>query len=240
MKDDNGSSRLRRGGKADGPLAVMLAIGITLTTAMALALVSVQTTSAQPATCGNGLLDSGEDCDLSSPSGSFCNPPAVCNSSCECAFVGTTTTTSSTTVIVPTTTIATPTTTVVTPTTTSTTLLNHFQCYEIKRRGPGQTASGVTVQDQFGTTGPLTLIKPNRICAPTNKQNEDPGSQNDPAHLKAWQDKHNRPKSLNHEVVNQFGTLRLDVTRPQFLLVPAAKSITPRTTRLTGAAPVPA
>jgi hypothetical protein len=84
----------------------------------------------------------------------------------------------------------------------------------------------VSVQDQFHTASNLTLIKPNRICAPTNKQNEDPGAQDDPAHLKAWQDKHKTPKFENHEVVNQFGTLRLDVSRPLFLLVPASKSLT--------------
>jgi hypothetical protein len=82
----------------------------------------------------------------------------------------------------------------------------------------------VSVQDQFGTSTGLTLTHPNKLCAPTNKQNEDPGAQNDPQHLKAYQDKHNGPKVLNQTVVNQFGSVQLDVSRPNLLLVPTAKS----------------
>jgi hypothetical protein len=155
-------------------------------------------------TCGNGVLDPSEDCDLSSPSGAFCPPSQVCDSSCDCVFLPTTTT---------------PT----TSSTTTTTLLNHFQCYEAKRMPV--TAGPVTVQDQFGTTQSVTLSKPNRLCAPTNKRNEDPTAPTDPDHLKSWQDKHTRPKVINQVVVNQFGSLTLDITRPSFLLVPASKSL---------------
>src|SRR6185369_3490973 len=160
-----------------------------LAMAATFAVVSVESTSAQPVTCGNGLLDLGEDCDLSSPAGAFCPPGQVCSSSCDCAFLATltTTTTTSTTTLV-----------------TSTTLLDHFQCYEIRKQSI--TAGPVTVQDQFGSST-VTLSKPIRLCAPTNKLNEDPGAENDPDHLLAWQDKQNRPTVLNQTVVNQFGTL---------------------------------
>ena len=87
------------------------------------------------------------------------------------------------------------------------------------------TAGSVSVQDQFGTST-VTLSKPNRLCAPTNKQNEDPTATTDPDHLKSWQDVHKRPKVLNQLIVNQFGSLLLDVTKPSFLFVPASKSLT--------------
>jgi hypothetical protein len=170
---------------------------------------------AQVSSCGNGFLDPGEDCDLSSPSGAFCPPGQVCDSNCDCVPVATTT--QPTTTVVPTTT--TPTTSTVT---TSTTLLNHFQCYEAKRQAI--TAGTVTIVDQFGSSS-AALSKPNRLCAPTNKQNEDPGAQNDPDHLKSWQNKHTRPRVLNQTIVNQFGTLVVDVHKPAFMLVPASKSL---------------
>ena len=161
--------------------------------------------------CGNGLVDAGEDCDPSSPTGAFCTPPLACVD-CDCVPVATTTNPSTT---------MTPTT--VAPSTTTTTLLNHFQCYEAKRQAV--TAGPVSVEDQFGTSPSVILNKPNRLCAPTNKRNEDPGVENDPAHLKSWQDKHNGPTALNQTIVNQFGTLVFDIKTPSFLLVPASKGL---------------
>jgi len=200
----------------DPPLRLFLMLLASLATAAILSLTSADPSLAQPTTCGNGVLDTGEECDLSSPAGAFCPAGQVCTSSCDCAFVATTTS--------PTTSIPPTTTTVVSPTsTTSTTLLNHFQCYEAKK---GSAVAGpVSVQDQFGTST-VSLNKPNRLCAPTNKNHEDPTAPADPDHLKAWQDSHSAPKVLNQTVVNQFGTLVLDVTKPSFLLVPASKGLT--------------
>jgi len=203
MKNDNVLGRPRRGERLDQSVRLFLMLVAALATAATLALVSAESTLAQPVTCGNGLLDVGEDCDLTSPAGAFCPPGQIC-SSCECVFIATTTT---------------PT----TSSTTSTTLLNHFQCYEAKREPV--TAGPVSLQDQFRTTPSVPLSKPNRLCAPTNKQNEDPGAELDPEHLKSWQDKRKTPKVLNQTIVNQFGSLQLDVTNPAFLLVPASKSL---------------
>jgi hypothetical protein len=81
------------------------------------------TTTTLNGTCGNGVLDPGEECDMSSPSGSFtCPPGCTCDpTSCECVPVGgsTTTTTSapSGTTILGTTTTQAGTTTPVTTTT---------------------------------------------------------------------------------------------------------------------------
>jgi hypothetical protein len=222
MKDDNVTRRSRLGEPVDDPpLRLFVALLAALTTAAVLTLGSADPTLAQPNTCGNGTLDAGEDCDLSSPSGAFCPMGQVCTASCDCAFVATTTLHTTT---APTTSLPPTTTTVVSPTsTTSTTLLNHFQCYEAKKASI--TAGPVSVQDQFGTAT-VSLSKPNRLCAPTNKRNEDPTAPTDPDHLKAWQDKHSAAKVLNQTVVNQFGTVVVDVLNPAFLLVPASKSLT--------------
>src|SRR5437660_11693457 len=96
---------------------LFMTLASTLVLAAVLAFSTAGTTSAQPVTCGNGVLDGGEDCDLSSPAGAFCPVGEICTSSCDCVFLATTTT------------VTPPTTTTVTPTTsstTTTTLLNHF------------------------------------------------------------------------------------------------------------------
>ena len=212
MKDDNVACRLRRGGRVDQSVRLFLMLVAALTMAATLASVFGETPLApanawaQASSCGNGFLDPSEDCDLSSPSGAHCPQGQVCTSSCECVFLPTTTT---------------PTTT--TSPTTSTTLPNHFQCYEIKK-GPKTPIGGVTVVDQFGSST-VTLTRSDRLCAPTDKEDEDPTAPADPDHLKGYQDTHTRPRVLNQVITNQFGSIILDVTKPKFLLVPAAKGL---------------
>jgi hypothetical protein len=248
MKDEQIMRRLRRGGRVDQFLSLFIVAGVALAMALASALVSVPPTSAQspcgngvvdPAedcdpssptgalclagelcvncqctTCGNGVLDMGEQCDPSSPSGAIvCPMGTICTPSCTCVSASSTSTS----------TVSVTTVTTTTSPTTTTTEINHFQCYEVRRQNVGTHI--VTVQDQFHTATGVTLSKPNRLCAPTNKQGEDPTAPNDPGHLKAWQDKHTGPKVVNQVVANQFGSLTLDISRPSFLLVPASKSL---------------
>ncbi len=177
----------------------------------------------QCTTCGNGVLDMGEQCDLSSPSGALvCPSGSVCAADCTCTpIVSTTTTVASTTV-----------TTTSSPVTT-TTLINHFQCYEV-RKSKSPATSAVTVQDQFGTSAGVGLNRATKLCAPTNKNGEDPTAPSDPDHLKAYGDKHGGPKVVNQTIVNQFGSVELDVSRPTFIMVPAAKSTTTIPPPLTG------
>jgi hypothetical protein len=82
----------------------------------------------------------------------------------------------------------------------------------------------ITVEDQFGSST-VTLTKVHRVCAPANKNGEDPTAVMDEDHLKSYDDKHTRPKQLNLTVTNQFGSLQLDATKPTFLFVPAAKGV---------------
>jgi hypothetical protein len=180
---------------------MFLLLAAALALVLGIAVASVRSTSAQTNTCGNGVRDPGEDCDLSSPAGAFCPPGEVCTSSCDCVFL---TTTTATTTTVP---------------ATTTTLPDHFQCYELK---PGAfTVTSVTVQDQFGTLVE-TLRFPTRLCAPTDKNHEGIADPTD--HLAGYRTK-SPPfnKRTNQTVVDQFGTLLLDVTRPDILLVPTSK-----------------
>jgi hypothetical protein len=97
--------------------------------------------------------------------------------------------------------------------------LDHFQCYEIK---PAFFSSApVTVKDQFGTLT-LTLKYPHRLCNPTNKNNE--GIVDPTDHLVGYQAKSAKfIKQTNKTFVDQFGTQKLDLTRPDVLLVPSGK-----------------
>ena len=106
--------------------------------------------------------------------------------------------------------------------TTTTTLIDHVQCYEIKpRNAPGVT---VTVEDQFGTLEETTRY-PHRLCAPVSKDGE--GILDPVPYLTGYvMDNPKFTRRPNQVVVNEFGTLTLDLTRPDILMVPSAKSLT--------------
>ena len=100
--------------------------------------------------------------------------------------------------------------------------LDHFQCYEVK---PGVfPATSVTVTDQFGTLTEI-LKYPHSLCNPTSKNSE--GIVDPTDHLVGYQTKTPKfIKQTNKTFVDQFGTLKLDLVRPQFLLVPSISSAT--------------
>ena len=73
MKDDNVIRGRRRAVQRAGPpMRLFLVLFVALATAAILSVTSADTSLARSAVCGNGTLDPGEDCDLSSPSGAFC------------------------------------------------------------------------------------------------------------------------------------------------------------------------
>ncbi len=82
----------------------------------------------------------------------------------------------------------------------------------------------VTAQDQFGTLS-LPLRFPHRLCAPANKNNE--GISDPTEHLTGYVTRATFAKRVNQTVVDQFGTLQLDVTRPSLFMVPSAKNGVP-------------
>src|SRR6185369_1399596 len=96
--------------------------------------------------------------------------------------------------------------------------IDHVQCYEAK---PAAFAlRNVTAQDQFGTLT-LQIRFPHRLCAPANKNGE--GILDPTEHLTGYKAKAPFTKSLNHTVTNQFGSLKLDVVRPDLFMVPTEK-----------------
>jgi hypothetical protein len=97
--------------------------------------------------------------------------------------------------------------------------IDHYQCYEIRKAAFGAT---VSVEDQFG---PLTetLRPPLLLCAPADKNGEEIM---DPVqHLAGYPVTGPPPRRCTDQtIVNQFGTLRLDVLHPKMLMVPSEKS----------------
>ena len=103
--------------------------------------------------------------------------------------------------------------------------LNHFDCYET-HRGPARIF-GITLDDRFGP-GVVDLKKLKRICAPADKNGEDPTASSDPDHLGAFTIKQRSPRFLPIKgviVENQFGKQTMNVVKPDRLLVPTAKGL---------------
>jgi hypothetical protein len=105
-----------------------------------------------------------------------------------------------------------------TPTTTL--LRDHFQCYEVKPAAMAPTT--VTETDAFGS-GSVSLRYAHRVCFPADKNDEGIA---DPAqHLVGYETRDtSSAKRLDQTVVNQFGSVVLDLSSRQILLVPSAAS----------------
>jgi hypothetical protein len=148
--------------------------------------------------CGNAILEPGEQCD---PPGSITCPPGSPAS----AFLPCNANC-----------------------TCPPTVLDHFQCYEVK---PAFFAGlTVTVQDQFGTLTE-TIRYPHRLCAAANKNGE--GIQDPTHHLVGYRTKPSPfTKRLRQTLVDQFGTQLLDVVRPDVLDVPSSKDGVPQASPL--------
>jgi hypothetical protein len=104
---------------------------------------------------------------------------------------------------------------------------DHFTCYKIKRtRGePKFVPLTVTVADQFQSVT-STVLKPIRLCAPANKNGEDPSAPTHAAHLTSYGVRSTAPFAPRiADVVTQFGTHTIAVVKPKRLLVPTAKSL---------------
>jgi hypothetical protein len=100
--------------------------------------------------------------------------------------------------------------------------LRHVMCYEIKRFSFARRM--IDVEDRF-FDGPVTLRTPSHLCAPADKEDEDPNAPLDPEHLMGFPARGTTGKVLNQTVTNQFGTLTLDLRRRSHLFVPTAKSL---------------
>jgi hypothetical protein len=100
---------------------------------------------------------------------------------------------------------------------------DHFQCYEVKPK-TFATVTGVSVQDQFGQHTESVRLA-HRLCAPANKNNGDPTAPTHPEHLLGHKVSGAAVKVANMSVTNQFGTIKLDIVKPDLLLVPTLKTL---------------
>lgn len=93
--------------------------------------------------------------------------------------------------------------------------------YQIKRR-QFSNVPGVTVQDRFGTLT-LEVQQPERLCPATDKNGEGITDATD--HLTGYRTRRRGSfeRQRNQTVVDQFGTLQLDISSPERLLVPTGK-----------------
>ena len=100
----------------------------------------------------------------------------------------------------------------------------HYQCYEV-HQGPASAVT-ITLNDLFGT-GDVSVRRAKRICNPADKNDEDPGAVSQADHLKGYEiNQVNRFPGVRGLVVsNQFGETTLNLARPDYILVPTAKSL---------------
>ncbi len=104
--------------------------------------------------------------------------------------------------------------------------LDHFQCYETHR--PPIRLNGVSLDDAFGAST-VRVLREKRFCAPADKNDEDPTAPLDPGHLGVFTIKQTAPRFTrvrDFMVTNQFGTIAVDLVRPDAMLVPALKNHT--------------
>src|SRR5262245_6447286 len=150
--------------------------------------------SSTPSSCGNAVVEPGEQCDPpgSSCSGSFAGQ--TCQADCQCGSA-------------------------------AGAVLRHIQCYEVR---PPQRFDdhAVSLDDQFRSFD-ATVRKVFSVCAPADKNGEDPDASTDPNHFVSYGLKPaaKGAKVFKQHVVNQFGALDLDVVKPARLFVPSSKSL---------------
>ena len=96
-------------------------------------------------------------------------------------------------------------------------LVDHYQCYSVRRAR--RRVAGVTVEDQFGT-GVTDVEKLSRLCVPVDKNGE--GITDGAARLMCYKIKAGPRVNETVFISNQLGDDELRVKRARELCVPAA------------------
>ncbi len=103
--------------------------------------------------------------------------------------------------------------------------LDHFLCDEVDDR-PVEHLQPIDLSNAL-QSGTATLGSLKRLCNPADKNGEDPGAPTHPHHLVGYRIEGIEPRFPGAErqiVVNQFGPLTVDLSRPNLFLVPALAS----------------
>jgi hypothetical protein len=107
--------------------------------------------------------------------------------------------------------------------------LDDFTCYTawVTKNTPAFTpVASVSLSDQFETVT-ASVSKTVSLCAPANKNDE--GVVDAQTHLFTYLIKNQTPKHIRRgavRVTNQLEEIRVDTVKPEFLLVPTAKTLT--------------
>src|SRR5262249_15212241 len=99
-----------------------------------------------------------------------------------------------------------------------------FQCY--RARSAGSFKVPVTLSDRFGNRS-ATLRSPIDLCAPADKNGENPEAADSPGFLTSYKLSISGgfQQVTGVHAINQFGDVTLDVKKPRVLLVPTAVSL---------------
>ena len=109
----------------------------------------------------------------------------------------------------------------------STPVLDPFYCYGV-RAAKNAPNVGITLADKFGTTT-IGVGDPRRVCAPADVAGSDRAAPTHPDRLSGYRvlRKRQRVPLPKHQLItNRFGTVRVQIIRPDLLLVPSAQSVT--------------
>src|SRR4029453_10640699 len=98
--------------------------------------------------------------------------------------------------------------------------------------GPKFAKRSVSIANQIETTT-VTLLRPVRLCAPADKNGEDPTAPSPPGHLLCYRTDGSRFGDETHDIASQFGTRSVLLIQRQELCVPATKNPGTTTTSTT-------
>jgi hypothetical protein len=103
--------------------------------------------------------------------------------------------------------------------------VTHFSCYEVVQGGL-KPQIPIPVVDRFGSYNP-TLTQVHRICAPADKNGEDPTAPANSNHEAGYDLKNGGSPAVvasGFKVNNQFGVFTMDIRGLDRLLVPPRRS----------------
>jgi len=86
----------------------------------------------------------------------------------------------------------------------------------------------MSVTDEFGAST-TSVRDPKRVCGPADENNQDETAPADPEHLIGYETGKATPRFQrirNQVVVNEFGSVTVDLVRPQLLMMPSATDLT--------------
>ena len=105
-------------------------------------------------------------------------------------------------------------------------MLDHFQCYKVKRaRGERFAGANAAIETQFESAS-ITLVKPLRLCTPTSKNGEDPSAATHADHLLCYRIKaRSGAGTVDVGINNQFGPQSYRIGQFREFCVPSSKSL---------------